>query len=154
MRVHQLLTRDQQYPIPYINPPTELRLALRQEKKSVLLSCVRGNDVVFPTIEFGSPADFEILSLLVKYRQSDLAQGHPPENFEYLSAKNFFKELAVDGDALRRRIERLRKNIAAAVEVGWVDAVARWDMLIENRRGRGYRLAPNVRIVAAACLLS
>jgi hypothetical protein len=154
MRVHRPLTQNQRYPIPYINPPTELRVALGISAKGrILLCCVRGSDVVFPTIEFGTPAGCDTLRCLMDQRQTDLERRSPPECYDYVSVKAFLQKLNIDGPILRQRVLRLKEDLFAAVGIGWVDAVVRSDMLIENRRGRGYRLAPSVRVVSAESLL-
>ena len=141
------LQSEMMYPIPYINPPTELRVAVHEARRRIVLRCERAGTIVFPAMEFGNDVDFELVLMLIRHRRGELGEGCPPEAFSYVN--DLSARIGIQKHAVNRRIERLRDHLQEAIAENWPGAVFRFDMLIETNPGRGgYRLAPSVRPVA------
>jgi hypothetical protein len=142
---------DSRYPIPYVNPPTELRVAVHEARQTIVLLCERAGATIFPAMEFGEDVDAAILRILIRHRKEELDSGCPPEAFIYVKLS---AHLGMDAYPVRRRIERLRARLRVAMARNWPGAVFRSDMIVETGRGRGgYRLAPSVRFVALEHLI-
>jgi hypothetical protein len=113
---------------------TELRIAFDSARRQVLLdnaAALKG-------------ASYELLNALRPCYERAQRDGLLPEAYPYTSAGKLAEALNLDQPTLRKRLDRLRKALAA---FGFGP-----DELIENLPWRGYRISPQVRIVAAVHL--
>jgi hypothetical protein len=136
------------YPIPYVNPPREIRIEFRG--KRIYISCVDSlsGTEYFPPIWLESSIAFETIGFLVKEREREIRERIAPEAFSYISSGDLQKALSISDPNVRRRFFQIAIDLREAVEEGWPGATYRKDMLIENSHGKGYRLAPSVRPVS------
>ena len=95
----------------------------------------------------GSSA-FRLLSYLIDRRREDLSAGKRRENYQLVATDDLAKLLGLDGGAgLRRTIFRIRKNLSNEFERRYGLMLSE-NALIENVHGVGYRINPEVGLVA------
>ena len=101
---------------------------------------------------FSAPAEYRIMSALAKLFREDREAELAPENFRTLSAAELAETASSAGDQCgRKMISRLRAKISEDYQELYRIPLAP-DAVIENVRGRGYRINPSVRIVSASQL--
>jgi 7-cyano-7-deazaguanine synthase in queuosine biosynthesis len=99
-----------------------------------------------------SPTEYRIVSTLVDLFREDTEAGLRPENFRTLSAEDLAEQASGTGDQSgRKAISRLRKKLKREHREIYGSAMGD-DAVIENVRGRGYRINPSVRIVSPSQL--
>ena len=107
----------------------------------------RGSFAVNGLPPIRSPRGVSVLSLLAEQFHSDISAKRDPARFAYVATAKIVKALAVEENTLRRRIERLRDRIQAALASNEIDIGER-DTVIESKSWDGYRLNPStVRLV-------
>ena len=95
-----------------------------------------------------SPAEYRIVSVLANLFREDRETERAPENFRTLSAAKLAEMVSSGGDQVARKaIARVREKISQEHQELYGIALA-LDAVIENVRGKGYRINPSVRIVS------
>ena len=117
---------------------SKIRLAFDTTRNTVLVEGVR-------PIE--GRAIFALLQALVEQHRRDGGIGLAPENHTFLDAHKLAESLDISVASLRRRIYRIRLQLADAFDMEAGLALSA-DALIENHRWKGYRLNPAVLILA------
>jgi hypothetical protein len=117
----------------------EVRLALDENTHQVL---IRGVPPVKGDTTYG------LFHALVVQRRRELQAGRAPENYGYMSARSLAGSLTIEEQTLRQIVSRFRRKSASffAAHLGYPLAK---DEIIETREWSGYRINPNVRLVAA-----
>jgi 7-cyano-7-deazaguanine synthase in queuosine biosynthesis len=94
------------------------------------------------------PVDFRLMSVLVRLHREDREDERAPGNFRTISAADLAEAANTTGEvAGRKAVSRLRKKIDGEYHELYgsrLDA----DAIIQNVQGKGYRLNPEVRVVA------
>ena len=108
-----------------------LVFAIDEERKRVLF---RGSIEV-------KGAGFEIVRELVREFEEDINAGRPKEEFRFVLADTLSKRLKIDGQGLRQRITRLRRDLERKF-LEALDVQLDTNDVIENDPWRGYRLNP------------
>ena len=118
---------------------SEIRLALDESTHEVLIEGLS---------PFGTREDFELLAPLARHRRHEVHAGRAPENYGYVPTREMLELLSLDEEAtLRRRVLRFRKRAAETFEKRFGIPLAS-DAIIESEKWHGYRLNPNVRLLA------
>jgi len=92
-------------------------------------------------------ADCALLRRLYERFAEDQKRGRLGKHYEYYPPSELAGALGVEDTTLRRRIARCRAAVAKGLEDLTGDVLPK-DILIQNQHARGYRLNPDVRIVA------
>lgn len=92
-------------------------------------------------------ADCALLRRLYEKFAEDQKRGRLSKHYEYYPPLELAGALGVEDTTLRRRIARCRAAVAKGLEDLTGEIVPK-DILIQNQHARGYRLNPDVRIVA------
>ncbi|GIX11796.1 7-cyano-7-deazaguanine synthase [Elioraea sp.] len=108
-----------------------LVFAIDEERKRVLF---RGSIEV-------KGAGFEIVRELAREFEEDINAGRPKEEFRFVLADTLSKRLKIDGQGLRQRITRLRRDLERKF-LEALDVQLDTNDVIENDPWRGYRLNP------------
>jgi hypothetical protein len=116
----------------------EIRLALDENTQQVLIRGV-------PPIK--GDTTYALIHALVLQRRSDLQAGRAPENYGYMPARSLAGSLTIEEQSLRQIVSRFRRKAANlfAEHVGYPLAQ---DEIIETKGWNGYRINPDVRLVA------
>ena len=93
------------------------------------------------------PASFAVVESLVQVYQEDRATGRAPENCRYVNSTQLTKNLAISDSTLRRRVLRFRSAVADSFQERLGLTLA-GDAVIQSAPWQGYRLNPDVRVVA------
>jgi hypothetical protein len=94
--------------------------------------------------------DYRIMSVLLRLYLEDRDAGRLPADYRTISAENLADEVSGAGDAAgRKAISRVREKINGEFEELYGTKLS-LDAVIENVHGKGYRINPAVRVVAAA----
>ena len=117
----------------------EIRLALDENTHQVLIRGV-------PRVK--GATTYALFHALVLQRRSDLQAGRAPENYEYMSARSLAPSLMIEEQSLRQIVSRFRRK-AANLFVDHLGYPLGQDDIIETRGWKGYRINPDVRLVAA-----
>ena len=117
---------------------SEILLALDPDSKELL---IRG----IPAIR--RPASFAVVESLVQAYQEDRATGLAPENCRYVNSTQLTKNLAISDSTLRRRVLRFRSAVADSFQERLGLTLA-GDAVIQSAPWEGYRINPEVRVVA------
>lgn len=88
-----------------------------------------------------------LLAKLAEHFRADLVAGRMPEKYRYVRASTLAAELSITEPALRRRVMRVRREVTTAVEQHCGLPLSQ-NALLETKGWRGYRLNPNLRLVA------
>jgi hypothetical protein len=117
---------------------SELMIAIDRDKNWVLIedyALITGRKM------------FELMTTLVELK--DREQGRRPENYQTMSASELADRTALsDEDGVRQTIARIRVDLAEGCVVFGRPALTP-NQLIQNIRGKGYRINPKtVRVVA------
>jgi 7-cyano-7-deazaguanine synthase in queuosine biosynthesis len=116
----------------------EIRLAVDQDGKRILVG------VIAPLT---GPAEFKIVSELVRLYREDREAELVPENYRTISAADLAEAAGSEGDISgRKAISRIRKKISREYRSLYGSELG-LDVIIENVLGKGYRLNPAVRVV-------
>lgn len=114
----------------------------------------KNQQIVFDLIApFGGPATYRLMSLLVDLHQRDRSDGKRPDNFSAASVHGLIDSAGFGGETnLRKAISRINKDFGREYRELYPND-RRGPALIENVRGKGYRLNPYIRVVALDQLL-
>ena len=93
-------------------------------------------------------AAYALIEQLVAAYEHDRVLKRAPENHQYVSAKALGSRLSIEDDSLRRCVLRVRRRVANLFERHCGLALAD-DAVIQSIAWRGYRINPNVRVVAS-----
>jgi hypothetical protein len=120
--------------------PSEILIAIDDKAKQIV---IRGMAPI------KSSSDFRIMSVLVRLYVEDQDAGRLPDAYRTVSAADLAAEASKTGDtAARKAVFRLRSRIRDEFKMLY-DVELDLDAVIENVHGRGYRINPSVRVVAA-----
>jgi hypothetical protein len=117
---------------------SEILLALDPDREELLIQGI-------PAIR--KPASFAVVESLVQVYQEDRATGRAPENCRYVNSTQLTKNLAISDSTLRRRVLRFRSAVADSFQERLGLTLA-GDAVIQSAPWQGYRLNPDVRVVA------
>jgi 7-cyano-7-deazaguanine synthase in queuosine biosynthesis len=116
---------------------SEIRVALDPLPKRVLVDGL-------PPLE--GAASYAVLEILVATAEKDRSERRAPKNFTYIDSRKLASDIGVAEASLRRRIYRIRQQLASACEANAGIPLSA-GALIENHRWQGYRLNPAVLIL-------
>jgi Queuosine biosynthesis protein QueC len=120
------------------------------ERSSILLAVDDGRkriliDGIAPLTAAG---EFRLVSVLVRLHREDREAERAPANFRTMTATDLAEAASSTGDvAGRKAISRLREKINGEYRELY-GSLLDLDAVIENVQGKGYRLNPQVRVVA------
>ncbi len=86
-------------------------------------------------------AGFELVQELAREFEEDVNAGRPREEFRFVPADALSKRLKIDGQVLRQRLTRLRRELERKF-LNALDVQLDTNDVIENDPWRGYRLNP------------
>ena len=115
----------------------EIRLGLDDQAQRVMLEGV-------PPVT--GLANYSLIAQLVAQYRQDREAGRAPENFKYTSARKLAETFSIREPALRRRVNRFRKQAAERFE-DRNGLPLMQDAIIETREWKGYRINPRVWVV-------
>jgi len=137
---------------PSREPAKEVVAGSETTEQGIILVAVddRGKRILIDGIApLTAPTEFRLVSALVRLHREDREAERAPENYRSISAAVLAEAVSTTGEvAGRKAISRLRKKINGEYQElygSWPDSNA----IIENIPGKGYRLNPTVRVVAA-----
>jgi hypothetical protein len=117
----------------------EIRLAVDNAAKCILIDGIAS---------LTGAGDYRLISVLVELHREDREAELAPENYRTLSAADLAEAASRTGDtAGRQAISRLREKINREFQKLYGHDLEP-DAVIENVKGKGYRLNPKVRVVA------
>ena len=107
------------------------------------------NQVVIDGLgDVGTSAQFEVVSILAAQYRSGSWSGARSKNYAFVATDTLMEELGVDSEAaLRKRISEFRRCVADLALEKWGIPLSR-NAVIENRTREGYRVNPDVVIIA------
>ena len=115
-----------------------IRIAVDQDGTRARVQGVR-------TLIVGAGA--ELLARLAETFRADVVDCRAPEHFRYVGGKVLAGQFGIDEQALRRRVIRLRRDIRDGIE-DHCDLPTRNDVVVQSRSRTGYRLNPQLRLIA------
>jgi 7-cyano-7-deazaguanine synthase in queuosine biosynthesis len=118
---------------------SEVYLAINPEKQQVM---IRG----IPPLT--GHATYALIEHLVAVYEKDRTLRRAPENHKFVPAKELGSRLSIEDASLRRCVLRVRRRVANLFE-GHCGLTLAEDAVIESMAWRGYRINPNVRVVAS-----
>jgi 7-cyano-7-deazaguanine synthase in queuosine biosynthesis len=100
--------------------------------------------------DVGTSGQFEMMSILVEQYRADVRDELRPKNHAFVHKEKLMDRLGLDSEAaLRKRISTFRKSVADLALEKWGISLTN-NAVIENRSGEGYRLNPDVLLIATA----
>lgn len=117
---------------------SRISLALDDKKQQIL---IEGLDPL------GGAKSFTLITALAELSEQDRAAKHAARNHRYIQAGRLSARLGISDQSLRRQINRVRGRIARGFEQNFGIPIA-FDAFIENAPWKGYRLNPNVVLLA------
>lgn len=95
----------------------------------------------------GRKQSVAVLAVLAETHREDRSKDIPAAAFRYASTGELMAQLKIDENALSRRVNRIRDNIANALKAPGAAADDR-QSVIESKPWTGYRLHPDIRLVS------
>ena len=117
---------------------SEILLALDTDRGELL---IRG----IPAIR--RPTLYAVVQRLVRNYEEDRGRGLAPEKYRYESTERLTKSLDIEDTTLRRRILRFRRAVADSFQEHLGLTLA-GDAVIQSVKWEGYRINPDVRVIA------
>jgi hypothetical protein len=96
---------------------------------------------------------YPLIEQLVEVYEQDRALKRAPENHQYVTTKAILARLSIEDGSLRRCVSRIRNRVANMFEKHCGLALAN-DAVIQSAAWQGYRINPNVRVVAPDQILA
>ena len=114
-----------------------LRLTIDEDKKRIVIAGVG---------ELAG-ADYRLVAALAETAQQDVQALRAPEDHRYVEARKLSKKLNMDDESVYRRVSKCRRAFSAMAQAAFGHPVDQ-QALIENSKGEGFRLNPQIRFVA------
>ncbi|MER9005659.1 hypothetical protein NKI15_18695 [Mesorhizobium sp. M0862] len=93
-------------------------------------------------------ADYRLVAVLAEIAKQDVVQHLPPEEHRFVNVQQLTKQLKMTDGSLYRRVSKCRKAIADMAAAAFGEPVSK-ELVIENSPWHGFRLNPNIRIIAS-----
>jgi 7-cyano-7-deazaguanine synthase in queuosine biosynthesis len=141
------LSVEDQAKLNWERPAEDGRDFLRTSEIRLALDTVRRQVVIGGIDPIRGSASFTLAAELADAHVKDRSDGLAPENYTYLRSRHLTKVLQITDLGLRRRVMRFRQRVASAFERR-VGLAISGDAVIQNLHWKGYRLNPEIRVLA------
>ena len=119
-------------------PPLEIRIALEDANENVLVEGLA---------PLSGRKTYKLFQCLAEKRKNDLEAGKAPENYSAVTVKKLADQVGSDETAIRKLVSRNRRKFSDSFLVRYGKPASE-TALIETRGWNGYRLNPNVLVIA------
>lgn len=108
----------------------------------------RASKVIIRDVGDLTGANYRLVALLAETAKQDIVQHLAPEKHRFVKVEQLTKRLKMTDESLYRRVSKCRKAFADMAAAAFGEPVSK-ELLIENLRWHGFRLNPNIRVIAS-----
>jgi hypothetical protein len=122
----------------------------RTSRIQLALDADRSQIVIDGLGDVGTSAQFELVATLVEQHRADLRAELKSENYAFLRTDSLLEKLGIESEtALRKRVSDFRLRVFDLALKKW-GIPLNLNAVIEGRSREGYRLNPDVRVIATS----